>query len=319
LGFARHGEAQAGTFTLRGRVVERGAARPIAQAVLVVDDDRRVATNANGEFEIRGLRPGRYTLVVEALSYRTVRTSLVVEGDGNAEIQMDPVPLPLPPVSAATNQVTLSGAVTDKTNGDIAPYVTVRLSNGDQASTNAGGWFRFRRIPAGLHRVRFEGFGWQPTELEVDVARDTTVRVALERDAIAERIIATHVEKLAERVRSLGYPLRTLDRKEFLFSRAPTPVDVIQGRGGVLVETCRPSRVRACIGGAPPIVYIDDRRTPCGLDVLAAYPNASIQRIEVIARGTIIRAYTIWFIERMNAGRAALQPIVTWDRRERDC
>jgi hypothetical protein len=138
--------------------------------------------------------------------------------------------------------------------------------------------------------------------------------LTLERDPVAERIIAVQIGKLAERVRSVGYPLRTIDRKEFLFSRAPTPVEIIQSRGGVPIDNCPRSRVRACLGGLPPIVYIDDQRTMCGLEVLAGYPNATIQRIEVIDRGAIIRVYTIWFIERMNEGRAPLQSIIPGER-----
>jgi hypothetical protein len=285
----------------------------------VFDDDRRVSTNANGDFEIRALRPGRYTVVVEALGYKTVRTTVLVQGNGTAEIQMDPAPLPLPPVRAATALVTLSGAVTNKHTGEVAPYLTVRLDDGDQASTNAAGWFRFRRIAPGTHRITLEGFGWQPTEIEVDIPRDSTIRVVIDRDAVADGIIAAQIAKLSERVRSVASPLMTLDRKEFLFSRAPTPVDAIQGRGGLVLNDCYPSKVRACVGSAPPIVYIDEQRIPCGLDVLRGYTNSSIQRIEIIDHGNIVRVYTIWFIERMNEGRVVLQPIVPWDRRERDC
>jgi hypothetical protein len=311
--------AQAGTFVVRGRVLERGQERPIAQALVVFDEDRRATTNAIGEFEIRGLQAGRYTLLVEALGYLTVRTTMLIEGNGTVQIQMDPAPLPLPPVRAATSLVTVQARVTNESTGEIAPYVIVRLDNRDQASTNAAGWFRFRRIPAGMHRLALEGFGWLPIEIDVDVARDTTLALTLKRDPVADRIIAVQVGKLAERVRSVGYSVRTIDRKEFLFSRAPTPVEIIQSRGGVNIESCARSRVRACVGGLAPIVYIDDRRTMCGLEVLTGYPNATIQRIEVIDRGKIIRIYTIWFIERMNEGRTILEPIVTWDRRSNEC
>ena len=312
--------AQTGRFTLSGRVTERGQDRPIAQATVVLDDENRAITNANGEFQLRGLQAGRHALVVEALGYRTVRTTMLTEGNGSVQIQMDPAAIPLPAVVSDTTLVTLQGSVTDKATGAIAPYVTLRLDNGDQGTTNAGGSFRFRRIPAGLHLIRLEGFGWEPTEFQIAVQKDTSITLRLERDRIAERIIGNQVQKLADRLKESGLRRRILDRHEFLVSRAATPVEIIQARGGINIVTCPRSNVRACVGPMPPVVYIDEVRTPCGLDVLASYPVPSIQRIEIIERGSIIRIYTIWYMERMNEGRAILLPVdPMWDTRKNDC
>ena len=312
--------AQAGRFVLSGRVTERGQDRPIAQATVLLDDENRAITNANGEFQLRGLQAGRHALVVEALGYRTVRTTLLIEGNGSVQIQMDPAAIPLPAVTSDTTLVTLQGSVTDQATGAIAPYVTIRLDNGGQGSTNAGGSFRFRRIPAGQHRIRLEGFGWEPTEFQIEVPKDTSITLAIERDRIAERIIDNQVKKLADRLQESGLRRRILDRREFLASRAATPVEIIQARGSINIVTCPRSNVRACVGRMPPAVYIDEVRTPCGLDVLASYPVTSIQRIEVIERGSIIRIYTIWFMERMNEGRAILLPVdPLWDTPRNDC
>ena len=312
--------AQAGRFVLRGRVTERGQDRPIAQATVTLDDELRATTDANGEFQLNGVQAGRHALVVEALGYRTVRTSMLTEGNGSVQIQMEPAALPLPAVTSDTALVTLQGNVKDKATGAIAPYLRIRLDNDDQGSTNAGGWFRFRRIAAGQHRIRLEGFGWEPTEFRIELVKDTTIAFTIARDRLADRIIENQVKKLTDRIRQAGLQRRLLDRNEFLAARAATPVDIIQSRGGINIVNCPRIKVRACLGAMPPAVYIDEMRVPCGLDVLASYPTTSIQRIEVIEQGSIIRVYTIWFMERMNEGRVILHPVdPLWDAPKNDC
>lgn len=63
------------------------------------------------------------------------------------------------------------------------------------------------------------------------------------------------------------------------------------------------------------MVYIDHRLLLCGLQVLSLYPNAMIERVEVISDGAVIRACTTWFIERMTRGSVVLQPFNPFDRR----
>lgn len=106
---------------------------------------------------------------------------------------------------------------------------------------------------------------------------------------------------------------------QFLRSNAPTAVEIIKSRGGVQLDRCPRSSVEACIGSVSPIVYIDERRVYCGLQVLAGYPVRSIERIEVVGRGSMIRVYTIWFIERMNAQRVPAIPLTFSERASNEC
>ena len=65
-------------------------------------------------------------------------------------------------------------------------------------------------------------------------------------------------------------------------------------------------RVQACVKSP--------RRTP------ANQAFEGLKPVEVIERGSIIRIYTIWYMERMNEGRAILQPVdPLWDTRKNDC
>jgi hypothetical protein len=222
---------------------------------------------------------------VEALGYRTVRTTLLVLGDVSGTVEMNPQPVPLPPIAVRPVTFNLRGRITEKGTGLNVAYVSVRIPDVGETTTNDGGYFRLGNLGGGRMLVIIERFGWLPARLEVDLQADTTIALQLERDAITDRIIAQQVGKLSVRVRGTGYPLRTIDRATVRKSGAATRVDINSGLGGVRITNCPGTNISACIdyrysGVLEPFVYIDDRPIQCGLDVLRVYPNAMIERID---------------------------------------
>jgi len=307
--------AQTGTYEVRGRVTERGQDRPIAQAVVQLGELPRVLTDERGEFEIRGVAPGRYPLTVEALGYGTARTTILVTGDVDGRVELDPAPIALDTVGVTPARFDLRGLIREGATGLAAPYVTVRVAGSGETTTTDAGGFRMAGLPRGRHLVTIEGFGWLPQSREIELDSDTTVRFDLEADPITDRMIATQVERMSERVRSAGFAIREIDRSAIVTSRAATPVDVALASISGRVVPCPQSRRPACLGGtggstSEPVVYIDDRVVQCGLDYLARYPVAAIQRIELIRvrMGTVgaIRAYTTWYLERLVTRRVTL-------------
>jgi hypothetical protein len=306
--------AQTGTYVVRGRVTERGQDRAIAQAVVQLGEQARVLTNERGEFEIRGVTPGRHPLTVEALGYRTARTTILVSEDLSGRIELDPAPIPLDTVGVTPARFDLRGQVRDVAGGAGVPWVTVRVTGAGETSTNDAGGFRLAGLPRGRHVVTIEGFGWLPQSREIELDGDTTIRFDLDADPITQRIIAAQIERLSERTRSSGYAVRAIDRAAIAASRAATPVDVLLADIAGRIVPCPQSRRPACLGGtrgaSEPVVYIDDRVVQCGLEHLANYPVASIQRVELfgIRMGSVgtIRAYTTWYIERLASGRVTL-------------
>jgi hypothetical protein len=101
--------AQSGRFALRGRVVEAGLDRGIAQATVQLGDSARAITDARGEFEIRRIRPGRYSLTVEALGFHTVRTAILITGDATGTIELEPDPIPLDTLAVRPARFDLRG------------------------------------------------------------------------------------------------------------------------------------------------------------------------------------------------------------------
>jgi hypothetical protein len=322
--------AQVGTYTVSGRVIERGTEQGIAQAAVRLGEDYSALTNENGEFEMRRVRPGRYPLTVEALGWGTVQTILAVTEDVTGIIRMDPAPIPLDTLGVRPARFTLSGRIVEAANGRAVPFVTVETGAG-ATSSNDGGFFRLRNLARGPNPVRVEGFGWLPFRTQIDINGDTSVTVALERDPIMDRIIAAHIDTLSKRVVSVGNKLREIDRSTILDSRAPTPVSLLQSVAQVRIVDCPDpersrrefavsmSSINVCIhAGHPPaavrpIVFIDERRV-CGLEVFDVYPNAMFERIEVLSDGREVRAYTTTFLERMIAHRAVMHPFTPFER-----
>jgi len=305
-GLALPAVGQTGTYSVTGRVTDGVQGGLIAQATVTLGDSARVLTNLNGEFVIRGVRPGRYPLTVEALGYEPARTTIVVNEDVTGTVELQPQPIRLDTLGVQPARFALRGRVLDQETGRSVSYVTIQVPGYGETSSNDAGGFRIGDLARGRYPLVVEGFGWLPLRLDVELESDTTLIARVARDPITERIIDRQEERLAERVRSIGSRVRAIAREEILESRAATPSDIVAGSVTGRIVTCPGSLRLSCIdlgrGAVEPYVYIDDRLTQCGLEVLRAYPNASIHRIEVFRNASTIRAYTTWFIERMNAG-----------------
>jgi Carboxypeptidase regulatory-like domain len=305
--------AQVGTHSVRGRVIDQSQNTAVAQATVTLGTDQRAMTDSNGEFEFRAVRPGSYPLVVEALGYRTVQTVVTLDGthDVSGTIRLEPEPVPLDSLSVRLSRHTIRGRVVEGTTGRRVPFITIRQDDTNATTTNDAGGFLLRRVTRGVHTLATEGFGWLPVSVRIDVASDTTLVVEVEPDPITVQRIEDAVADITERSRSVGVALRVLGRDDIMDSKAPTPIEYLKGRG-VPIRNCAGMSGRLCIGSGA-AVWIDE--IPTCLDVLAAYPNESFERIEVIgSRRSTIRAYTRWFVERMTRQKTLLQPITPFDK-----
>jgi len=292
--------AQAG-HSVRGRVVERGTDRGIAQAAVSLADGRTVRTNAQGEFVLANVAPGRHGVTVEAIGYRLLRTTVIVVDDVTGTLQMDPEPVQLDTIGVRIVRRSVRGRVMVEGTTQTAPFVTVKIEGVGETSTNTSGAFRLNGLFPGRYVVTFEGFGWLPQSVPVDVHSDTTINVTLVPDPITEANIAQQIARIDERAK--GYFPEVFDQADLMRSRAATPVETIR----LNPVPCPGSRIRACTGTPPrePFVYIDDRLVHCGLTLLAAYPVDAIRRIELYS-GPTIRVYSIWYIENLVARRTLL-------------
>lgn len=103
------------------------------------------------------------------------------------------------PASVVAQEVTVSGVVVETTRGATVAGATVRL--GDQRSffTDLDGAFHFTEVPAGLHAMVVEAYGYRPRTLSLDLRSDTTLRVELEPAPIELDTLAVEVENVIVR------------------------------------------------------------------------------------------------------------------------
>lgn len=67
--------AQEQTATLKGRVVTRLGRAPIANAKVTINAAESVTTNEQGEFAFNDIRPGRYTVAIDALDFQPIEVT----------------------------------------------------------------------------------------------------------------------------------------------------------------------------------------------------------------------------------------------------
>lgn len=161
-------------------------------------------------------------------------------------------------------------------------------------------------LPAGVHTLLFHAFGYATLELKLEVRADTTISVALLREPIELAALEVEANRFSRRARALPWSVRLLDRSALLESAAPTPVDALKSRLVQLLPCRSGECVRLRGSLAEPLVCIDERYAPGGLNELRTYPMTSIYAIEVHERGRMIRAYTTWFMERLRAGQVRI-------------
>ena len=103
------------------------------------------------------------------------------------------------PVGLEAQELTVSGVVIESTRGATVAGATVRL--GDQRSffTDLDGAFHFTKVPAGLHAMVVEAYGYRPRTLSLNLRSDTTLRVELEPAPIELDTLAVDLDNVTVR------------------------------------------------------------------------------------------------------------------------
>jgi hypothetical protein len=103
------------------------------------------------------------------------------------------------PAGLKAQEVTVSGVVVESTRGATVAGATVRL--GDQRSffTDLDGAFHFTKVPAGLHVMAVEAYGYRSRTLSLDLGSDTTLRIELEPAPIELDTLAVDIDNVTVR------------------------------------------------------------------------------------------------------------------------
>jgi TonB-dependent SusC/RagA subfamily outer membrane receptor len=119
--------------TITGTVLDRSSSQPVVGARVVLQNTRfGTTTNATGGFQITGLRPATYVLVVTHAGYLSTRSEIVVQTGAPvvAKVQLDALVLSL-------QQLVTTGSL-GHNPGPLQPFGVARLGTNDLQTPTGG-------------------------------------------------------------------------------------------------------------------------------------------------------------------------------------
>ena len=283
---------------LVGRVVESGSETGLAGATVEVGA-RRILSDFDGRFSLADLPVGLLSVSVTAYGYAARRVDVRLMADTSIVVELDPAPVSLDPLRVEAGSITVRGEVLERGTDRALLDVEIRAEPDHEAYTNVAGRFKLEDIPAGPP-VRFSvrGFGYLPVESVLSAFEDTTVVIFLEVDPVVQRMIDQQVGRLEDRARPFATAVMpAMDREHLLKFRNYTALDLIRFEYGQFT-------------GRINCILIDDRQSYNGMDELAHFMPAELQRIEVLERGKMLRIYTRDYVrDKLGEGGKLPMPV----------
>ena len=279
-----------------GTVVDATTGAPVRVAVVSLDGtDARALTDAEGVFRLRAPSPGSYLLRVEGFGYRELRVTLVVSGPiDDLRIELEPLPILLDSITVGQRRVDVDGTVRDSALDVELIDVEVFVDGALAAVSNALGRFDLDDLwedrPT---RVGLRAFAYLPVDTVILPSEDLDVEFSLVADPLIEKMLATQVEQLQERMggyRTITRP--ALDREDLLYWSRLSLLDALRA---------------ARMGGR--CVFIDEELMPPGwaqARLLTLSPG-QVHRVESLFDGGMVRVYTRDFVRRMLSGAVELR------------
>jgi hypothetical protein len=291
--------AAQGGFTVRVQVIDAASRSPLEGVAIALDDGLRGVSNAAGEFRFAGVPPRTWVLQAVRLGYATREQVVRVASDTVVTMELTVAAIPIDTLAIRRRVITVTGEVLGTDTRRAVPDADVMLGTRESA-TNGSGFFRFRDVAAGAPAdIIIHGPGYLPATVSVDAMQDTTLRVMLEPDPVAQRMIAAQVQRLNRRSAASPGAVRRYAREDLLRHGAASLAEALRLLGGP------PSTRRAAPSGC---IIIDERPWPNGAHILNSYTPEEIERVEYV--GGILRVYTFSFVRRTLAGKRMLVQIV---------
>lgn len=276
------------------RVIDAATETPLDGATVRLDDEAHGLTSAAGRFVIRGVPPRAYTLTIERIGYRTREMVVRVASDTTIVVRLVELAIPLDTLAVTGRSITLHGEVIGTDTRRAVPDADVRYGDRETA-TSGSGFFRLGNVTADAPAtLLIAGPGYLPRSVTVTASRDTTLRIELQPDPAAQRMIARQIQRLHRRMRGAPTVGRHFSRDDLLRHGAASVGEALKLLGGTR--------------GAVRCIIIDERPWYDGMQVLEHFTPEEVERVEYVA-GTL-RIYTFSFVRRRMAARQMLVQIV---------
>lgn len=210
---------------------------------------------------------------------------------------------------ATAPQGVITGRVVDAQTSGPVQGVVVRLVELERlAETDANGIFMLSGVPAGFYAVQVERIGYNPHRDVWALGSDSatariSMQVRLEPKPLTLQGLEVVVERLETRMRSMGAPVRVFQGLRMPPRDGGSGLSLVMRAGGLAIVECgilqRSGGLCVSVRGVPqtPVVFIDERLSPGGMEDLDLLRPDQIERIELLHGGSHIRVYTTWFME----------------------
>ncbi|MCY3677853.1 MAG: TonB-dependent receptor plug domain-containing protein [Gemmatimonadetes bacterium] len=263
--------AEPSTVTVTGTVVSDATGDPIAEVIVLAEQlGLTFVTDAQGQFVFEEVPRGVYAIDLIHKDYERLEGDLSIDQPGSFVLAMTPTSGP-----GAGFMTGVVGLVTDQASGDpIADVVVSVPLAGRVTRTGANGRFRVAEMVAGRQEIRFSHLGYvERTEsVDIQMGRVTTVRVALDVNAIALDPIEVTVDRRDATLEDRGFYQREEDGwgyfvdREDLEARNPIELtDALNRFPGVRIVSDpgggqRHLRIRSFGDECLPVIFIDGVR-----------------------------------------------------------
>jgi hypothetical protein len=185
---------------------------PVPGATLRLVGDVSTTSAANGRFEFANVIPGHYALTVTSVGYELRTLDLTIGRDTALTVVMTRRTITLDTMIVRPRNLRIKATAVDSATGDFLLQAQAILYPGARFASAVSGVFVFDSVSSGATTLVVEALEHLPARIELDVARDTTFRVALGIDSIALKMTALQVKRLEQRSHSVSMPTTSLNR-----------------------------------------------------------------------------------------------------------
>jgi hypothetical protein len=296
------------TARVSGRIVEEGRGTPVVNATVRLSGSPDQVTDSLGRFEFTNVFPRRYIVTVASIGYRFKTVETTIERDTTLLIAMTRRVATLDTMVVRPRYVRVRGTAVDSATGDALMQAQAILYPDHEFVGAVSGTFRFDSVAPGPVTIIVEAAEHLPVRVELDLSRDTSFRVKMGVDSIALRMIALQVMRLEKRAQAVPFTMHSYNRAAIMEHPVMSMGEFVARKTFQKYDPRRP--VRSALDTC---YFIDDNRVM--REVLEAMLPELIERIEIYAKGNMIRVYTKRYvsslISQQGIGKVAYVPTST--------